>query len=116
MGQILSSSTVSANAYLTELGRKYLFQDANHPRIIELEDGTQIDRLKIEKPIKPIFGKNNNPITKWCMTNVAVDIDKNDNIQPMKTSKSRRRIDGFAAMLNAYTVYKDKQNDYKTMI
>lgn len=59
---------------------------------------------------------NNNPITKWCLTNTSVDIDKNDNIQPVKTSKSRRRIDGTAAMLDAYVVYKDKQHDYMNMI
>ena len=59
---------------------------------------------------------NNNPITKWCLTNVAVDIDKNDNIQPCKTSQSRRRIDGFASMLNAYVIYKDKDGDYLNMI
>ena len=27
---------------------------------------------------------NNNPIDKWCLANTAVDIDKNDNIQPIK--------------------------------
>ena len=59
---------------------------------------------------------NNNPITKWCLTNTAADVDKNDNIQPCKTSNQRRRIDGTAAMLNAYVVYKDKQNDYLNMI
>lgn len=30
---------------------------------------------------------NNNPVDKWCLCNTAVDIDKNDNIQPIKTSK-----------------------------
>lgn len=59
---------------------------------------------------------NNNPVTKWCLTNTSVDIDKNDNIQPCKTSNSRRRIDGFAAMLNAYKVYMDRQNDYLNII
>jgi phage terminase large subunit-like protein len=59
---------------------------------------------------------NNNPITKWCLTNTAVDIDRNDNIQPIKTSQQRRRIDGLAAMLNAYTVYLEKQTDYLNMI
>lgn len=58
----------------------------------------------------------NNPITKWCLTNTSVDIDKkNQNIQPIK-SKSRRRIDGLAAMLDAYVVYQDKQQDYMNMI
>lgn len=58
---------------------------------------------------------NNNPITKWCLTNVSIDEDKNGNIQPVKSSY-RRRIDGFAAMLNAYVVLQDKLNDYLNMI
>ncbi len=49
MGAILSATTVQAQAYLTELGRQYLFQENGHPRFVELEDGTKIDRLKIER-------------------------------------------------------------------
>lgn len=59
---------------------------------------------------------NNNPITKWCLTNVRADVDKNDNIQPAKTSNPRRRIDGFAAMLNAYVKYLDDEDDYIRLI
>jgi phage terminase large subunit-like protein len=58
----------------------------------------------------------NNPITKWCLTNTSVEIDKNDNIQPSKGKNQRRRIDGLAAMLNAYVVLSDKQADYQNMI
>ena len=59
---------------------------------------------------------NNNPIDKWCYSNTSIDIDKNDNIQPIKTSNQRRRIDGMAAILDAYVVLKDKWNDYQNMI
>ena len=59
---------------------------------------------------------NNNPVDKWCLCNTAVDVDKNDNIQPIKTSKPRRRIDGTAALLDAYVVLEDKYNDYMSMI
>ena len=59
---------------------------------------------------------NNNPITKWCLTNVRADIDKNDNIQPIKTSNQRRRIDGFAAMLDAFVVYLEEKDDYLRLI
>jgi phage terminase large subunit-like protein len=59
---------------------------------------------------------NNNPITKWCITNVAVDVDRNGNIQPCKTNNQRRRIDGFAAMLNAYVVMENHLEDYMNMI
>lgn len=63
-----------------------------------------------------LIAYNNNPIDKWCLSNTSVDIDKNDNIQPIKTSNQRRRIDGTAALLNAYVVLQDKMQDYKNMI
>lgn len=59
---------------------------------------------------------NNNPILKWCMTNVAVDVDRNDNIQPCKTSSPRKRIDGFASLLDAYTVLENCKDDYLQLI
>ena len=59
---------------------------------------------------------NNNPILKWCMSNVAVDVDRNDNIQPCKTSNPRKRIDGFASLLDAYTVYEQNKEDYMNII
>lgn len=59
---------------------------------------------------------NNNPIDKWCLTNTAYDEDINGNIQPHKTSKPTRRIDGTAALLDAYVVYQDKLQDYMAMI
>jgi phage terminase large subunit-like protein len=59
---------------------------------------------------------NNNPIDKWNLSNAAVDVDKNDNIQLIKTSNQRRRIDGAAALVNAYVVLQDKMQDYINMI
>lgn len=59
---------------------------------------------------------NDNPIDKWCLFNTAVDIDRNDNIQPAKTSIPTRRIDGTAALLDAYVIYQTYLNDYLTMI
>ncbi|MGY3419129.1 phage terminase large subunit-like protein [Bacillus mycoides] len=63
-----------------------------------------------------IINYSNNPITKWCLSNTAIEIDKNLNIQPCKTSNQRRRIDGTAALLNAYVILQDKWNDYHNMI
>lgn len=59
---------------------------------------------------------NNNPVDKWCLCNTAVDIDRNDNIQPIKTSKPRRRIDGTAALLDAYVVLQNNYNEYMSLI
>ena len=59
---------------------------------------------------------NNNPVDKWCFANVSYDEDKNGNIQPCKTSKATRRIDGFASLLDAYTVLEDRKDEYESLI
>ncbi|MFD1176874.1 terminase large subunit [Paenibacillus puldeungensis] len=58
---------------------------------------------------------NNNPITKWCLSNTSIEIDKNGNIQPIK-SNQKRRIDGLAAALDAYVILQEKMNEYLNMI
>lgn len=59
---------------------------------------------------------NNNPVDKWCLCNTAVDVDKNNNIQPIKTSNPRRRIDGTAALLDAYVVLENTYSEYMSLI
>ena len=65
---------------------------------------------------KNMINYNNNPVDRWCLCNTAIDIDKNDNIQPIKTSNPRRRIDGTAASLDALTVLETKLNEYMSLI
>ena len=65
---------------------------------------------------KKLINYNNNPILKWCLTNTAIDIDKNDNIQPIKTSNQRRRIDGLASLLNAYVQLERVYEGYMSVI
>lgn len=60
---------------------------------------------------------NNHPIDKWCLSNTAVDLDlKNQTIQPHKGNNQRRRIDGTAALLNAYVALERHRADYMNMI
>jgi len=59
---------------------------------------------------------NSNPIDKWCLSNTAIEVDKNLNIQPCKTNNQRRRIDGTAALLNAYVILQEKYNEYQNII
>ena len=59
---------------------------------------------------------NDNPIDKWCLFNTAVEVDKNDNIRPVKTSVPTRRIDGTMALLDAYVVYQNYLSDYLSII
>ena len=55
---------------------------------------------------------NNNPVTKWCLLNTAIETDKNDNIRPIKGKKQRQRIDGTVSLINAYVVLFVQMNDY----
>ncbi|MBF4500227.1 terminase large subunit [Savagea sp. SN6] len=73
-------------------------------------------RLEAELKSKNV-NYNNNPITKWCISNTHVQMDSNGNIKPTKSRQGKRqRIDGLASMLNSYTLYLDKQNDYDNLV
>ena len=63
-----------------------------------------------------LINYDNNPILKWCMANVEIDVDRNGNIQPTKSIHAKKRIDGFASMLDAYVEYERNQEDYHNVI
>ena len=58
---------------------------------------------------------NNNPILKWCLTNTQVEIDKNDNVRPIKGKNKKQRIDGAVALIDAFVVLQNHYDDYITM-
>lgn len=55
---------------------------------------------------------NNNPIDKWCLLNTSVKTDINGNIQPVKGSDQRNRIDGTAALLDGFVVLQNVADKY----
>ena len=55
---------------------------------------------------------NNNPLLKWCITNTGVKTDVNGNIQPVKATSPKYRIDGLASLLDAYVGLLDHYNEY----
>jgi phage terminase large subunit-like protein len=59
---------------------------------------------------------NNNPLTKWCLTNTAIKTDENGNIKPIKGQSRTMRIDGTVSLLIAYTVLFNNMSDYQTLI
>ena len=59
---------------------------------------------------------NDNPIDKWCLANTYAKTDVNGNIQPDKGSSATKRIDGTAALLDAYVIYCDKREEYESLI
>lgn len=58
---------------------------------------------------------NNNPILKWCLSNMSIKSDINENIQPIKENP-RQRIDGAVSLIDAMVVYFDKKEEYERMI
>lgn len=74
-----------------------------------------LNRMRADLSAKRI-NYNNNPILKWCMSNSAVTRDRNDNLALVKTSNSKRRIDGFASLMDAYIVYENEQQGYMSVI
>lgn len=105
----------SAEYYVEEM-KSYFGKDGMEPVIQGKKTlSGPMKRLGRDLEAKRI-NYNNSPILKWNLSNVAVDTDKNDNIQPVKTSNQRRRIDGFASLLNAYVVLERHYEDYINMI
>ncbi|MVX62247.1 terminase large subunit [Clostridium chromiireducens] len=59
---------------------------------------------------------NNNPIDKWCLSNMEIKTDINNNIQPIKGTDNRKRIDGGVSLIIGYVVLLDKMSEYENMI
>ena len=58
---------------------------------------------------------DNNPILKWCLSNLSIKQDENENIRPVK-EKVRQRIDGAVSLIDAYVVYCEHEQEYKNYI
>ena len=80
--------------------------------------------LTLSQPMKDLKAEfqagnvvyNNNPIDKWCLINTVEKKDINGNVQPVKSDERTKRIDGTAALLDAYVIYTNKKDTYDSMI
>ena len=67
---------------------------------------------------------NDNPIDKWCLSNIEVKTDTNGNIQPVKPGygdknskiQNKKKIDGAVALIIGYVRLKERWDDYQNMI
>lgn len=57
---------------------------------------------------------DDNPITRWCFSNVTLKYDHNENVKPVKTV-DMQKIDGVIAMLESLGVYME-QPHYNNVI
>lgn len=74
-----------------------------------------IKSLKSEFLDKKII-YNNNPVFRYCLTNVVIESDENGNQRPIKPKNQKQRIDGFMALLDAYVVYYNNMSDFINML
>ena len=54
---------------------------------------------------------NNNPILKWCLSNLSIKADENENIRPTKDHYTQR-IDGAVSLIDAMVIYYNNKQDY----
>ena len=110
--------------YYDAYAARYLVSDMNDEGykegvcLIRCHQGSKtlsvpFQRLDAELRAKRI-NYNNNPVMKWCLTNVAVEEDtRNKNLLPCKAGhNSMRKIDGFATLLNAFVGVTDHYNEF----
>jgi phage terminase large subunit-like protein len=63
--------------------------------------------------IENILCYQNNPVTKWCFTNIELETDRNGNWMPKKLNDQReRKIDGAATILNCYVALSKNVDNY----
>ena len=61
---------------------------------------------------------NDNPMLRWCLSNTGKKTTNKDgieSIQPVKVN-TNRRIDGTVSLLNAYTCFKNHEEEYLSLI
>ncbi len=98
------------------------WQDEMKQNNFKLEEVIQ-GSLTMSSPMKllaadlenKIINYNNNPVLKWCLTNTQVEVDKNDNIRPVKGKNAKQRIDGTVSLIDAYVVLQRHYEDYINM-
>ena len=76
---------------------------------------TPMKELKADFQDKRIV-YNNHPIDKWCLINTEEKKDINGNTQPVKSGDRTRRIDGTAALLDAYVIYLNKKDEFESLM
>jgi len=70
-----------------------------------------MQRIEADLKMKKVSYQNN-PVTKWCLSNVQLVEDRNGNLMPAKNTRLQdRKIDGAVGLINAYAglieVYED---------
>jgi phage terminase large subunit-like protein len=72
--------------------------------MVETRQGYKTMSPSMKEIEQLVMGKklihSGHPVLRWCVGNVQVKIDENENVRPVK-GKGTERIDGLVAMVNA---------------
>ena len=92
----------NASQLTTELAQDGLNMVKVRQGFLTLSSPTkQLQRLILAgKRSKPLLEHGGNPVTRWCVDNLAVEQDAAGNVKPSK-AKAGDKIDGFAALVNS---------------
>lgn len=61
-----------------------------------------------------LINYNENPVDRWCLENTSVQVWDTGHIMPVKIKgKPERKIDGTAALLNAYEIFRRYRSDFR---
>jgi phage terminase large subunit-like protein len=87
--------------------------------MVEVRQGFKTESAPLKQLKADLMDKriiyNDNPITKWNLSNAAIKKDDNENIMLSK-EKAKQRIDGVASLMDAYVIYINKQQEYLNYI
>ena len=87
--------------------------------MVEVRQGFKTESAPLKQMKADLMDKkinyNNNPITKWNLSNVVVKVDDNENIMLSK-EKAQQRIDGAASLMDAYVIFINRQQEYLNYI
>lgn len=81
--------------------------------------GTMSEPMKlVEADLKSkLIVYNDNPVDKWCLENVAIDINSKQEIMPIKVEgQDDKKIDGAVTMIIAYRVYIDHRPEFLSLV
>ena len=128
-GNIIDHNQVAAD--IIGIVKQYDFQSLSFDRFLAyhgtiqnlINEGMECHELgqgfrSMSEPSKEferlVTGKNidhgNNPVAKWMLGNTFIDVDPAGNIKPNK-GKSKNKIDGIVACINALGEYMSSRNE-----
>lgn len=106
---------IAYDPYNTVYLKKEMIENGYEDALWKCRQGYQtlsapLKQMSVDLAAKNI-NYNNNPIVKWCLSNIAVKRDINNNIMPDKKNSNTLKIDAAAVMLFCFCALAHCQDD-----